>query len=48
MWGLATGGAEGVADVLRGMRSELARALVLCQVPSVSDVSDDLIYLPER
>jgi 4-hydroxymandelate oxidase len=44
IWGLATGGAEGVRGVLDGLRDELVRAMMLCQTPTVSDVSADLLH----
>lgn len=43
LWGLATGGAEGVRDVLTGLTDELAHAAALAGVPDVRDVSRDLV-----
>jgi len=43
LWGLATGGAEGVRSVLETLRDEFARALALCGAPTVGDVSADLL-----
>ncbi|MPZ89316.1 MAG: alpha-hydroxy-acid oxidizing protein [Nitriliruptorales bacterium] len=43
MWGLATGGSQGVQDVLDGFRAELALALALCGCPSVADLTLDLV-----
>ena len=39
IWGLATGGAEGVQAVLDGLRAELERAMTLCGAASVADGS---------
>jgi 4-hydroxymandelate oxidase len=43
MWGLAVGGAEGVARVLDGLRTELADDAGLCGLPNVVDVPRDLV-----
>ena len=43
VWGLVTGGADGVRDVLDGYREELERDLALCGVPRVGDVTRDLV-----
>ena len=43
MWGLAVGGAEGVARVLDGLRSELADDAGLCGLADVTAVDRDLI-----
>jgi len=43
IWGLATGGAQGVADVLARLNSELAHAMTLCGVDSVERVPRDLV-----
>jgi len=43
IWGLCDGGAEGVAGVLRGLRDDLALAMALAGVPTVADVSRDLV-----
>nr|MBA3525195.1 alpha-hydroxy-acid oxidizing protein [Geodermatophilaceae bacterium] len=42
-WGLATGGADGVRDVLDGLSADLAHTMALCGVPSVDDVTRDLV-----
>jgi len=39
VWGLATGGADGVAAVLGGLTEELAHTMTLCGLGSVRDVS---------
>lgn len=43
IWGLATGGAEGVAAVLSALRTELAHTMTLCGVGSVERVPRDLV-----
>jgi 4-hydroxymandelate oxidase len=43
LWGLATGGADGVRAVLDGLGVEFARALALSGSPSVADVTPDLL-----
>ncbi len=42
MWGLATGGAAGVARVLGGLRSELERAMALCGARSLDELDASL------
>lgn len=43
LWGLATGGAEGVRAVLDHLRDELIRAMQLCGVSSLADAKPDLV-----
>jgi len=43
IWGLATGGADGVAAVLSQLRAELAHAMTLCGIGSVERVPRDLL-----
>ena len=43
IWGLATGGAEGVRRVLRGFQRELALAMALCGARSVDELTRDLV-----
>ncbi len=43
LWGLATGGADGVAAVLAGFRDELERAMALCGVTAIGDIAADLL-----
>ena len=43
IWGLATGGADGVTRVLRGFRRELELAMALCGATTIDEVSADLI-----
>jgi 4-hydroxymandelate oxidase len=43
MWGLAVGGAEGVARVLDGLRADLADDAGLCGLADVADISRDLV-----
>jgi 4-hydroxymandelate oxidase len=44
LWGLATGGAQGVAAVLDGYRTELIRAMALCGAAEVGDLTPDLLF----
>lgn len=46
LWGLATGGAEGVRGVLEGLREDTARTLALAGVAEVSGVGPDLVAPP--
>ena len=43
LWGLATGGADGVQGVLTELIEELTRALMLCGAPTPADVTPDLL-----
>jgi 4-hydroxymandelate oxidase len=43
LWGLATGGAQGVTRVLDDLRRELLEALALCGVSQHADLSPDLV-----
>jgi 4-hydroxymandelate oxidase len=43
LWGLATGGADGVTRVLDVLRRELLEALALCGVAQLRDLSPDLL-----
>ncbi|MDQ3932539.1 MAG: alpha-hydroxy-acid oxidizing protein [Actinomycetota bacterium] len=43
LWGLATGGSDGVRAVLDHFRSETARSLALCGAASVADLTPDLV-----
>jgi 4-hydroxymandelate oxidase len=43
VWGLATGGAEGVRDVFTHLRAELARTMALCGVAKLNEVTRDLV-----
>ncbi len=43
LWGLATGGADGVAAVLDALRDELVLAMALCGCSSVADLTPDLV-----
>lgn len=47
IWGLATGGADGVAGVLTGLGEELAHTMALCGVDDVRSVPRDTI-VPAR
>ena len=48
LWGLAAGGEDGVADVLRILREELAVAMALCGRASVADVDSTLVDVNRR
>jgi 4-hydroxymandelate oxidase len=48
LWGLTCGGAAGVRDVLEGYREELERDLALCGVPTLDQLSADLVAMPGR
>jgi 4-hydroxymandelate oxidase len=43
MWGLAVAGARGAEEVLRGFHDELERAMALCGVRGVDEITADLI-----
>jgi len=43
LWGLATGGAEGVRAVLLGLHEELLRAMALCGAVSLAELTPDLV-----
>jgi 4-hydroxymandelate oxidase len=43
VWGLATGGADGVARVLAGLSEELTHTMVLCGLGSVGEVPRDVV-----
>jgi 4-hydroxymandelate oxidase len=43
VWGLVSGGAKGVEEVLAGYREELERALALCGTPTLAEVTPDLL-----
>jgi 4-hydroxymandelate oxidase len=43
IWGLATGGAEGVRAVLAELQTELANAMALCGAPTVRELTPDLL-----
>ena len=43
LWGLATGGADGVRRVLQGFQRELALAMALCGAATIADVTPDLV-----
>lgn len=45
LWALATGGAEGVAGLLRWFGSELRRTMALCGAPSVAHLDRSLVRL---
>jgi isopentenyl diphosphate isomerase/L-lactate dehydrogenase-like FMN-dependent dehydrogenase len=43
LWGLAVGGAEGVAHVLETFRSEIDRTMGLCGMRSIDEIGPDLL-----
>ena len=43
LWGLAVGGEDGVADVLRILRDELVNAMALCGCGSVAEITSALV-----
>jgi 4-hydroxymandelate oxidase len=45
LWGLATGGGEGVAAVLRRLGDELRRAMALCGARDLGELDRDLLVL---
>jgi 4-hydroxymandelate oxidase len=46
LWGLATGGADGVGAVLLGLHEELLRAMALCGAVSLAELTPDLLAGP--
>jgi len=46
LWGLATGGADGVRTVLLGLQEELLRAMALCGTVSLAELTPDLVARP--
>jgi 4-hydroxymandelate oxidase len=46
LWGLATGGAAGVREVLDGLREDTAHTMALAGAASVADVTADLLAPP--
>jgi 4-hydroxymandelate oxidase len=46
IWGLAVAGANGVRAVLEELRADLELAMKLCGVPTLSDLSADLVVEP--
>jgi 4-hydroxymandelate oxidase len=43
VWGLATGGADGVSRVLAGLSAQLAHTMTLCGLPDVRSVPRDTV-----
>ena len=43
LWGLATGGADGVAAALEMLVAETREAMTLCGAPTVAELGPDLI-----
>ena len=48
LWGLATGGADGVRAVLEHLRDELIRTMQLCGIASLSEAKPDLVARVRR
>jgi 4-hydroxymandelate oxidase len=48
LWGLATGGADGVRQVLDSLREDTAHALALAGASSVASVGPDLLAPPRH
>ncbi|NYI04437.1 alpha-hydroxy acid oxidase [Allostreptomyces psammosilenae] len=46
LWGLATGGSGGVADVLGRLTAELAGAMALTGAPTCAEIGPDLLFDP--
>jgi 4-hydroxymandelate oxidase len=46
LWGLATGGADGVRVVLQGLQEELQRAMALCGAVGPAELTPDLLAGP--
>ena len=44
LWGLATGGAEGVSAVLTHLHGDLAMAMALSGVPALAEATPDLVH----
>jgi len=44
-WGLAVGGAEGVAEVVRILRDEFRSAMALCGTPSLARITREALWL---
>lgn len=47
IWGLAVGGEEGVRNVLELLYHELKIAMALAGVPSLRDITEEVIYKAE-
>ncbi len=43
IWGLATGGSDGVRRVLRGFQRELSLAMALCGARTIAEITPDLV-----
>jgi 4-hydroxymandelate oxidase len=48
IWGLATGGADGVSGVLTGLSAQLAHTMALCGLSDVRSVPQDTVTLARR
>jgi 4-hydroxymandelate oxidase len=47
LWGLAVGGAAGVAEVLRILRDEFCAAMALCGVPRIDCINGEVLWRDE-
>ncbi len=48
LWGLATGGEEGVKRVLTILKTELDLAMALCGHTSISQINEEVLFLSDR
>jgi len=48
LWGLATGGEEGVKRVLTILKYELDLAMALCGYTSVTEINEEVLFFPGR
>jgi 4-hydroxymandelate oxidase len=44
IWGLAVGGAEGVARVIRILRDEFCAAMALCGTPALTQITREALW----
>ncbi len=48
LWGLASGGEEGVKQVLNILKSELDLAMALCGYTSIDQINEEVLFSPAR
>jgi isopentenyl diphosphate isomerase/L-lactate dehydrogenase-like FMN-dependent dehydrogenase len=48
LWGLATGGEEGVKRVLTILKSELDLAMALCGFTAISQINDEILFITNK
>lgn len=46
LWGLATGGEEGIKQVLNILKSELDIAMSLCKYTSIAEINEEVLFSP--